>query len=161
MSDEDVTIEAPVATNDPVIYLITSGSYSDYSVHVAYPDKAEADRVVEELNKDKNWDDYQVEELQVITARQEAKLSLRMEFRDMVNFYIRDLRGLVRQDDRYVETENVRHIFPWQNGSPHTLHAYMLGSDMGFVVEGTDIERVRKTYSEKRAEWIAKQEGIA
>lgn len=134
------------------IYLLTSGSYSDYSVEAVFTDKAEAERVAEVLNQS-SYESYGVEDFPLVSERMEHVLQLQLNFTDTAAY------GWSRPPvERYMEAERIRRIFPWQEEScdfrSHT-------SAFGFVVEGTDIERVRKVYSERRAEWIAKAEGIA
>ena len=47
----------------PQVYVVSSGSYSDYTVHFACPDKKTAEAMVKHLNGRGKWGDYEVREL--------------------------------------------------------------------------------------------------
>lgn len=50
------------------VYIVTTGEYSDYGIEAVFLDRALAERYVEQLRKDINYDSLQIEEHDVETS---------------------------------------------------------------------------------------------
>lgn len=74
--DDDLSPGAEVVTETRklsvpevgAVYVVESGSYSDYRVHFACPDKKTAEAMSAALNKSGGYDSYEVAELAVYSA---------------------------------------------------------------------------------------------
>ena len=140
------------------VYAISSGAYSDYRVHWLLEDKEEAERLVNELNDD-GYDAPFVEEFDLAEPGElvvNCELSLEFYFEIDVNEAI-----AVNQVD--AEPRTAKYI-----GHPRKLEwnrsiipAYgrrgivERRSIVQLKVYGTDHERVRKVYSDSKAELLA------
>lgn len=125
------------------MWAISSGSYSDYSVYALVASKEAAERIVEQLNEGhrSSYDEYFVEDFPVITGVR-REFVLRMEYRGGTD------REWTTSHWLFAESEAEQPV-----KVEHAWHG-------GFVVTGTDYDRVRKVYSERRAEYRANQEGL-
>lgn len=128
------------------VYAITSGEYSDYSVHCVCPTKEDADQVAEKLNsiKEAYRDSFMVLELPMVTGDIEKYTVL------YITEPIYD-NGVPSTAQETEDTDYHLHDAPrvqwrWFRGSgPYgTLHVW-----------GRDVKRVRKVFSEKRAAIVA------
>ena len=133
------------------VWLVSSGSYSDYRVHCAAPSKKAAQGIVDALNGDDEWIKYFVERVPVVDKAEKVT--------------IYGVEAIVT-DDGTVREESVRDRDEWnvdplyqQRLRPVTVRwvrAPIYNGQAGRLeVYGTDEERVRKTYSDMRAQLLA------
>ena len=136
--------------SDKSVWLVTSGSYSDYSVHCAAPSEEAAQGIVAALNTPGKWARYFVEQVPVI------------EKAERITVY--GIEAVIA-DDGTVREESVRDREEW-NVDP--LHPERLrpvtvrwvrapayrGRAGRLEVYGTDRERVRKTFSDMKAQLL-------
>lgn len=136
--------------SDKSVWLVSSGSYSDYSVHCAAPSKKAAQSIVDALNGDDEWIKYFVERVPVI------------EKAERVTVY--GIEAII-EDDGTVRDESVRDRDEW-NVNPlcperlrpvtvRWVRALIYHQAGRLEVYGTDRERVRKTFSDLKAQLIA------
>ena len=134
------------------VWLVSSGSYSDYRVLCAAPSKKAAQGIVDALNADADgWSRYFMERVPVI------------EHAERVTVYgleaiITDA-GTVREESvRDREERNVDPLYP-ERLRPVTVRwvrAPLYNGRAGRLeVYGTDRERVRKTFSDMKAQLLA------
>lgn len=148
--------------DSPTIWLLTAGDYSSYAVVGAFRTEAEAQAVAEAIANDDNYDRYQVEEVPVlgpITTEllwTEVSCSMTIFWHGRIGWeHLGDpttttrLRGLPGGDDDRERTPPA----PLTIEIDPTEHGYTLG--VSLHVYGTDLERVRKVYSEQRAMLVA------
>lgn len=132
------------------VWVVSSGSYSDYRVHCAAPSKKAAQGIVAALNGDETYN-YFIEQVPVIDKAEKVT--------------IYGMEAIVT-DDGTVREESVRDRDEWnidplypQRLRPVTVRwvrAPIYNGQAGRLeVYGLDEERVRKTYSDMRAELIA------
>ena len=132
------------------VWVVSSGSYSDYRVHCAAPSKKAAQAIVVALNGDETCN-YFIEQVPVIDKAEKVT--------------IYGMEAIVT-DDGTVREESVRDRDEWnidplypQRLRPATarwVRAPIYNGQAGRLeVYGLDEERVRKTYSDMRAELIA------
>ena len=131
--------------SDKSVWLVSSGSYSDYRVHCAAPSKKAAQSIVVALNATDNWTKYLVERVPVI------------EKAERVTIY--GVEAIVT-DDGTVREESVRDRDEWNVDPPYPVRPATArwvrapihnGQAGRLEVYGLDEERVRKTYSDMRA----------
>lgn len=133
------------------VWLVSSGSYSDYRVLCAAPSKKAAQDIVDALNATDEWAEYFVEQVPVI------------EHAERVTVYgleaiITDA-GTVREESvRDRDEWNVNPLYP-ERLRPVTVRwvrAPIYNGRAGRLeVYGTDQERVRKTFSDMKAQLLA------
>ncbi len=136
--------------SDKSVWVVSSGSYSDYRVHCAAPSKKAAQSIVAALNGADEPIEYFVERVPVIEEAQRVT--------------IYGLEAVI-SDDGTVREESIRDREEW-NVDP--LHPYrlcpvtvrwvraLIYHQAGRLeVYGTDRERVRKTFSDMKAQLLA------
>ena len=133
------------------VWLVSSGSYSDYRVHCAAPSKMAAQGIVDALNGDDEWIKYFVERVPVVDKAEKVT--------------IYGVEAIVT-DDGTVREESVRDRDEWnvdplyqQRLRPVTVRwvrAPIYNGQAGRLeVYGTDRGLVLKTFSDTRAQLIA------
>ena len=133
------------------VWLVSSGSYSDYRVHCAAPSKKAAQGIVDALNGDDEWIKYFVERVPVVDKAEKVT--------------IYGVEAIVT-DDGTVREESVRDRDEWnvdplyqQRLRPVTVRwvrAPIYNGQAGRLeVYGTDRGLVLKTFSDTRAQLIA------
>ena len=131
--------------SDKSVWVVSSGSYSDYRVHCAAPSKQSAKAIVAALNGD-----YFIEQVPVIDKAEKVT--------------IYGLEAIIT-DDGTVREESVRDRDEW-NVNPlyperlrpvtvRWVRALIYHQAGRLEVYGLDEERVRKTYSDMRAQLLA------
>lgn len=137
-----------------IVWLIESGSYSDYRVHAACPDKKTAERIAEELNnsgRDAYSDSFSVSVVPLVT-----EVRMVTTYRIECDVWDNGTTGAPRETSR---TE-------WEGDLLYPEHARPLGKRWvrapihrgrggRLEVFGTDQERVRRVFSDTRARLIA------
>lgn len=134
-----------------IVWLVSSGSYSDYRVHCAAPSKKAAQGIVDALNGADEWTKYFAESVPVI------------EKAVRVTIYGNEA---IIADDGTVREESVRDRAEWnvdplypERLRPVTIRwvrAPCYHDQAGRLeVYGTDRERVRKAFSDVKAQLIA------
>ena len=136
--------------SDKSVWLVSSGSYSDYRVHCAAPSKKAAQAIVVALNGDETCN-YFIEQVPVIDKAEKVTIY-------GVEAIVTD-DGTVREESvRDRDEWNIDPLYP-QRLRPVTVRwvrAPIYNGQAGRLeVYGLDEERVRKTYSDMRAELIA------
>ena len=137
--------------SDKSVWLVSSGSYSDYRVHCAAPSKKAAQGIVDALNGDDEWIKYFVERVPVVDKAEKVT--------------IYGVEAIVT-DDGTVREESVRDRDEWnvdplyqQRLRPVTVRwvrAPIYNGQAGRLeVYGTDRGLVLKTFSDTRAQLIA------
>ena len=137
--------------SDKSVWVVSSGSYSDYRVHCAAPSKKAAQAIVVALNATDNWTKYLVERVPVIEKAE--------------RFTVYGIEAIIT-DDGTVREESVRDRDEWnvdplyqQRLRPVTVRwvrAPIYNGQAGRLeVYGTDRGLVLKTFSDMRAELIA------
>ncbi len=136
------------APSDPVteMFAVSSGEYSDYRVLCVCPTKADAEAVAALFNEHIQFEHAEVESLPLITGDMEWPCRLTMQVR-------------IREDATTDQApDKLERIPPWGECSsvewiwgrePKNVPAGWL------TVTGKDHERVRKVFSDRRAELIA------
>lgn len=143
----------------PQSWAISTGSYSDYKVVVTLRTEDEANELCEQMNALEGHGNYYfVESFPVVELPQEHETVLYMYFGYQYNFPNGPLGRPVADYGQYREQVWRRVIWAFSGEVPPVFE--YTGFDDSFQVEGTDHERVRKVYSEKRAEMIAEKEGL-
>lgn len=142
---------------DQTVYLITSGSYSDYYVNWVTSD-ADLAAKIEALGN------FEVEPMDLITEVPKHKqfLTLMCRMDRMGVLTENESSWLVWNDYDQECLDRSRAYPPMQYaGSPVTFDPTTRGY-AEFVVEvcGTDVERVRKVYSDRKAQWLAEKAGL-
>ena len=135
--------------SDKSVWLVSSGSYSDYRVHCAAPSKKAAQGIVAALNGDETYN-YFIEQVPVIDKAEKVTIY-------GIESIITD-DGTVREESVRERSEwNVDPLFP-ERMHPVTVRwvrALIYHQAGRLEVYGTDEERVRKTYSDMRAQLLA------
>ena len=136
--------------SDKSVWLVSSGSYSDYRVHCAAPSKKAAQAIVVALNGDETYN-YFIEQVPVIDKAEKVTIY-------GVEAIVTD-DGTVREESARDRDEwNVDPLYP-QRLCPVTVRwvrAPIYNGQAGRLeVYGLDEERVRKTYSDMRAQLLA------
>ena len=137
--------------SDKSVWVVSSGSYSDYRVHCAAPSKRGAREIVAALNGADEWTKYFVEQVPVIEKAERITVY-------GIEAVIEDA-GTVREESvRDRDEWNVNPLYP-ERLRPVTVRwvrAPIYNGKAGRLeVYGTDEERVRKTYSDMRAQLLA------
>ena len=138
--------------SDKSVWLVSSGAYSDYRVHCAAPNKKAAKAIIAALNSDEpSCHHYFIEQVPVIDKAEKVT--------------IYGIEAIIT-DDGTVRGESVRDRDEWnvdplypQRLRPVTVRwvraPIYYGRAGRLEVYGTDEERVRKTYSDMRAQLLA------
>ena len=133
-----------------IVWLVSSGSYSDYRVHCAAPSKKAARCIVAALNEADEWTEYFVEQVPVF------------EKAERITVYgfeavIKDA-GTVCNSVLHRDEWNVNPLYP-ERLRPVTVRwvrAPIYNGQAGRLeVYGTDRERVGKTFSDMKAQLVA------
>lgn len=143
--------DVDLAYGDKSVWVVSSGSYSDYRVHCAAPSKTAAQGIVDALNGDDEWIKYFVERVPVVDKAEKVT--------------IYGVEAIVT-DDGTVREESVRDRDEWnvdplyqQRLRPVTVRwvrAPIYNGQAGRLeVYGTDRGLVLKTFSDTRAQLIA------
>ena len=136
--------------SDKSVWLVSSGSYSDYRVHCAAPSKRGAREIVAALNGADEWTKYFVEQVPVIEKAERITVY-------GIEAIIEDA-GTVREESVLDRDEwNVDPLYP-ERLRPVTVRwvrALIYHQAGRLEVYGLDEERVRKTYSDMRAQLLA------
>ena len=137
--------------SDKSVWLVSSGSYSDYRVHCAAPSKKAAQGIVDALNGDDEWTKYFVEQVPVIEKAERITVY-------GIEAIIEDA-GTVREESvRDRDEWNIDPLYP-QRLRPVTVRWVRApiynGKGGRLEVFGTDLERVRRVFSDTRAQLIA------
>ena len=137
--------------SDKSVWLVSSGSYSDYRVHCAAPSKTAAQGIVDALNGDDEWTKYFVEQVPVIEKAERITVY-------GIEAIIEDA-GTVREESvRDRDEWNIDPLYP-QRLRPVTVRWVRApiynGKGGRLEVFGTDLERVRRVFSDTRAQLIA------
>lgn len=133
------------------VWLVSSGTYSDYRVHCAAPSKKSAKDIVTTLNEADEWTKYFAEPVPVIEKAERITVyGLEAVIEDA---------GTVREESvRDRDEWNVEPLYPdrlrpvtvrWVRAPCYNGRAGRL------EVYGTDRERVRKTFSDVKAQLLA------
>lgn len=133
------------------VYIITSGSYSDYSVHGSVPDKETGERILAELRAsgDHYGKDFDLETIPVITGVV-VRTILHMNWAPSV-----------RDGSRETVSEWTGKSIDFNGESVFQPAVYSEGwHGDGFSVSGYDHDRVRHIFGDKRAEHIARLQGL-
>ena len=135
--------------SDKSVWLVSSGSYSDYRVHCAAPSKRGAREIVAALNGADEWTKYFVEQVPVIEKAERITVY-------GIKAIIEDA-GTVREESvRDREEWNVNPLRP-ERLRPVTVRwvrALIYHQAGRLEVYGTDRERVRKTFSDLKAQLL-------
>lgn len=134
---------------DGTVWVVSSGSYSDYRVHCAAPSKKAAQGIVDALNGDETYN-YFIEQVPVIDKAEKVTIY-------GVEAIVTD-RGTVREESvRDRDEWNVDPLYP-DRLRPVTVRwvrAPIYNGQAGRLeVYGTDRERVRKTFSDMKAQLV-------
>lgn len=142
----------PGATDS--VWLVSSGSYSDYSVHAAFTTKELAEETASVFNAaTDSWHDYFVEERPLLSRPGEMVTT----WRASVNIWDDGTTSDMREVSARVEPE-VNLLYPedavparwrWVRAPVHQ------GKGGRLEVSGVDLERVRRVFGDKRAEILA------
>ena len=145
--------ESPWAWNYPVqddsVWVVSSGEYSDYRVWCALATKDDAEALAARCNAagDK-WTTYRVESLPTVSP-------------DIQQVEVLYLSCTVTDDGTVINQEQHSEVtWPFETGEPPmrwNWHRTMLGCYLSVI--GTDTERVRKVYSERKA-WLMSDEAL-
>ncbi len=136
------------APSDPVteMFAVSSGSYSDYQVLCVCPTKADAEAVAALVNEHIQFEHAEVESLPLITGDMEWPCRLTMQVR-------------IREDATTDAKPDQHEKWPPWNELPSVEWAWdreFKAVPAGWLtVTGKDHERVRKVFSDRRAELIA------
>lgn len=132
------------------VWVVSKGTYSDYRVMCACRSKADASAVAAKYNASDSWASARVERLPIIGADVERVAVLSMTTTLWDNGEEADSRESMQFEwpfDSYRELAPVR--WRWVRGPIHK------GKGGRLDVHGIDIERVRRVFSDKRAEIMA------
>lgn len=136
------------------VHVVTKGSYSDYEIIGVFADQGEAQSVCNHYNQHDKYENWRVESMPLIEGEQVPVLELVLYFSYWPG------RMYHGYDSAISENESIKPHFPFEGEQVKTCEVE--GSHQsGFTVRGTDHERVRKVYSERRAELIARVNGLA
>ena len=136
---------------DGTVWVVSSGSYSDYRVHCAAPSERAAKEIAAAMNADHARGDYMVESLPVIDRAERVTIYGN-------EAVITDDATVTDEGARDRKEWNVNPLYPerlrpvtvrWVRASVYRGRAGRL------EVYGLDEERVRKTYSDMRAQLLA------
>ena len=137
--------------SDKSVWVVSSGSYSDYRVHCAAPSKAAAQSIVDELSATDEWAEYFLEEVPVIEKAERITVY-------GIEAIISDAGTVRKETVRDRDEWNVDPLLP-ERLRPVTVRwvrAPIYSGQAGRLeVYGTDRELVGKTFSDMKAELIA------
>lgn len=130
-------------SNPKKVWAVSTGEYSDYRVLCVAPTKKAAEAIAEGYNE------------------AEASVYSRAEVQEMLYLTepaqpTRELIVAGQEHDAYRSSESLFMRWPWEYAPTCRAVVFGSGKHKGLRVEGTDHERVRKVYSEKRAALLAK-----
>ena len=137
-----------MSTGRGVMWMLTSGEYSDWSVHGVYTDEAEADKAAELANLGRRGayeDEYRAEEVAVL----DGTMPRRAELINVSGFPLKD--GKANEYPR-----GTRVVFGRQADTPYVN--YDEGTGSLYIFGETEV--ARKVYSERAARIKADAEGI-
>jgi hypothetical protein len=131
------------------VHVISSGSYSDYRVHaVVKGSKADAERLAERANgiKDTYHDDYEIETLPVVTPDVERVSILHIQEQIWDDGTTTDRHEQTSVEWPFDTLYDLSEMtWRWVRAPMHKNRGGRL------EVRGTDHERVRKVFSDRRA----------
>ena len=136
--------------SDKSVWVVSSGSYSDYRVHCAAPSKKAAQSIVAALNGDDRIE-YFVERVPVFEKAERVTIY-------GLDAVIEDDGTVRREAARERDEWNVDPLYPerLRPATARWVRAPCYNGRAGRLeVYGTDRERVRKTYSDMRAQLLA------
>ena len=136
--------------SDKSVWLVSSGSYSDYRVHCAAPSKKAAQAIVVALNGDETCN-YFIEQVPVIDKAEKVTIY-------GVEAIVTDDGTVRREAARERDEWNVDPLYPerLRPATARWVRAPIYNGQAGRLeVYGLDEERVRKTYSDMRAQLLA------
>lgn len=132
------------------VWCVSKGSYSDYRVLCVCPNRAVAELIAQDINRGDSYADAQVEQLPMIReSRRVTVYGLQEEIWDSGKTSGRRETTRVEHEADLLYPENNRPVFkrwvrpPIQNERGGRLE-----------VHGTDLERVRKVFSDTRAQLL-------
>lgn len=137
-------------------YVVTEGSYSDYKIVAVFLDRSLADEL---CDRHKGWyGEPRVEEYEIVTALPAAIVTLRLQctVTDGTETESSERENVSTPDlfDGYaVESQCKTQMYVIPSGG--LLTPWPRQTEIKIHVEGTDHERVRKTFSEVKAQAIA------
>lgn len=145
--------------DDPQVWLLTAGSYSAYHVVGAFANEAEAQAVLAVLGD--TYDDYAVESVPVLSGVTVEQLWTELACSMTIYWH-----GRTHEHEGEPVTQSVVRGLPggdvpYVRKRPPALKVEILATEQGYTlgvnlrVYGTDLERVRKVFSEQRAMLIA------
>ena len=132
------------------VWLVSSGSYSDYRVHCAAPSKKAARGIVDALNGDDEWIKYFVEQVPVIEKAERVTIY-------GIEAIIEDAGTVCEESVLDRDEWNVVPLYPerLRPATARWVRAPIYNGKAGRLeVYGTDRERVRKTFSDMRAQLL-------
>jgi hypothetical protein len=140
------------------IYLATSGCYSDYSVHQAFKNEEDAEAYIDGMY------DGHVEEYELWDDPVKKRKHWYLEWQSFKRVFSRVNGGLETRD---VEPEPL--ISSWTEDAVGVLKLRVVWETMEFggrtldrlTVHGPSEEAVLKVFSEQRAQYLARKEGIS
>lgn len=131
-----------------MIWAITQGSYSDYHVVGVLDNEEDANELCKRMNEGKSsarYDTYEVEEFDHLDKDMQPVVELRMEFRPNQERLEQYYKRWPQAGDSQVPECEVQ----WYEWRPDEL-----------IVWGSDHERVKKVYGERKAEITARLKGL-
>ena len=137
--------------SDKSVWVVSSGSYSDYRVHCAAPSKKAAQEIVDVLNGADEWIKYFVERVPVIEKAERITVY-------GIEAIISDAGTVRKETVRDRDEWNVDPLLPerLRPVAVRWVRAPIYNGQAGRLeVYGLDEERVRKTYSDMRAQLLA------
>lgn len=134
-----------------IMWAVSTGTYSDYRVMCVCPSEDDANTVASKFNASGDgWSPARAESFPIVSADVE---------RHLVATFMENLWDDGRTTDR---RENVRYVWPFDYGAsePSVRWRWVRapnhqGQGGRLEVTGTDLERVRRVFSDKRAEIMA------
>ena len=145
--------ESPWAWNYPVqddsVWVVSSGEYSDYRVWCALATKDDAEALAARCNAASDaWTTYRVESLPTVSP-------------DIQQVQVLYLSCTVTDDGTVIDQErHLRVMWPFQcEEPPLQWSCYRTSNGCRLSVSGSDTERVRKVYSERKA-WLMSDEAL-
>lgn len=124
--------EIPTDQDYRVLTVLSSGSYSDYRIHCAFEEPADAERAAAALNGDSLFPDYDVETLPVMSSGRLPRRVTRYRMGVIVTTHVE--RGL-----RPVLVDN--EVWDWE-APPPIRQVPPPSGDKGALFEGTDKDLV-------------------
>lgn len=131
------------------VFALSSGSYSDYRVSMLFASREEADATLAKLDP-RGHGDWYVEEFDFIPEGASAPMRVVYE----AAWSSRKTDVVVSDRIELGTAEAFHH-------AAHRYESYAGDGSYQVVARGTDRERVMKSVSDKRAECLARDEGIS